>query len=248
MKKPWYKKWWVYLLAVIILAMLILVPFFINYTCLEKIDSEDVAFTASDILSFYGSLLSFLGTVVLGIVALVQNEKIREFSVKTFEMEHRYDKRPLLILDHVALEVDNSYVATHESYKNVKFQNQNSMWKVELTTHNYSDPDAELYFVLTLRNIGEGVAQNIKAQWLDDLRVENDEIVSTAVEIGDICSFRFQIPIFVGNTIGQVEDQYNIWITYENMYGFKKLQMIEIVAKPTCLEQYKAEFSIEMKK
>ncbi|MBM6976826.1 hypothetical protein [Intestinimonas butyriciproducens] len=247
MKNSWYKKWWLYLIGIIILAILILIPFFINYACLEKIDNEDVVFTASDILSFYGSLLSFLGTVVLGVVALVQNEKIREFSVKTFEMEHRYEKRPLLILDHVKLEIDNCYDATYEKYKDVRFLNQNSMWKIELTTHNYSDPDAELYFVLTLRDIGEGPAQNINAEWLDDLGIENREMASTFIEVGDVCSFRFKVPTFVGNTIGQSEDQYRIWITYENIYGFKNLKMIDIVAKSICKEEYKAEFCIEMK-
>ena len=185
------------MIGIIILAILILIPFFINYACLEKIDNEDVVFTASDILSFYGSLLSFLGTVVLGVVALVQNEKIREFSVKTFEMEHRYEKRPLLILDHVKLEIDNCYDATYEKYKDVILLNQNSMWKIELTTHSYSDPDAELYFVLTLRNIGEGPAQNINAEWLDDLGIENREMASPFIEVGDVCSFRFKVPTFV---------------------------------------------------
>ena len=247
MKKPWYKKWWVYFIGVIVLVILISIPLYINYAYLEKVNHENITFTASDVLSFYGSLLSFLGTVVLGVVALVQNEKIREFSIKAFEMEHRYEKRPLLILDHVELEVDNCYDATYEKYKDVRFLNQNSMWKIELTTHNYSDPDAELYFVLTLRNTGEGQAQNINAEWLDDLGIENREMASTFVEVGNVCSFCFKIPMFVGNVVGQLEDEYRIWITYENIYGFKNLKMIDIVAKPICKEEYKAEFCIEMK-
>lgn len=247
MKKRWYKKWWVYLIGVIIFAVLISVPFFMNYIWVEKVNNENIAFTASDILSFYGSLLSFLGTVILGIVALVQNEKIREFSIKVFEMEHRYEKRPLLILDHVELEVDNCCVATYEHYKNVKFHNQNSMWKIELTTHNYSDPDAELYFVLTLRNIGEGPAQTVNAVWLDNFRLVEDELASTFVEAGGVCSFRFKVPTFVGNAVDHLEDEYGIWITYENIYGFKNSKIIDIVAKPICKEEYKAEFCIEMK-
>lgn len=247
MKKRWYKKWWVYLLIIFVLGVLISIPFYINYVYLEKANDNNITFTASDILSFYGSLLSFLGTVVLGVVALIQNEKIREFSIKTFEMEHRYMKRPSLILDQVELEVDNCYAVTYENYKSLRFQVENSVWKIELTTHNDSDPDAELYFILTLRNIGDGPAQTINVEWVDDLSVGNHEMASAFVEVGNVCSFRFKVPLFVGNIVGQLEDDYRIWITYENIYGFKNLQIIDIVAKPIYKEKYTAEFRIEMK-
>lgn len=83
MKKSWYKKWWIWVIGLVVLAILISIPFFINYIYLEKLDEKSgIVFTESDVLSFYGTFLSFLGTVILGIVALVQNEKIREFSVR----------------------------------------------------------------------------------------------------------------------------------------------------------------------
>lgn len=249
MKKSWHKKWWIWVIGLVVLAILIAIPFFINYIYLEKLDEKSgIVFTESDVLSFYGSFLSFLGTVILGIVALVQNEKIRKFSVRVFEMEHRFEKRPKLCLESAALEVDNCfYDSTFEKYQNKKFHSENNCWIIELATHSYSDPDTELYFILTLRNVGEGPAQNIIARWLDDFGIEEEDIPSVFTDIGHSCSIRFKVPIFVGNTIGQPEDRYRIWITYENIYGFKNLQMIDIIAKPTHPEQYEATFSIEMK-
>ena len=76
MHKKWYKRWWIWLIAMLIIAVFISIPFIINEA--YKADTGYVTlWDASDMLGFYGSILSFLGSTVLGIVALVQNDKIR---------------------------------------------------------------------------------------------------------------------------------------------------------------------------
>ncbi|MEL7603433.1 MAG: hypothetical protein AAGU77_09790, partial [Bacillota bacterium] len=72
-KQVWYKKWWVWLLGILVLGILIYIPFHINniYYAINQ-----ASFTASDMLQFYGSILAFLGTIFLGALALWQNNRL----------------------------------------------------------------------------------------------------------------------------------------------------------------------------
>lgn len=67
-----------YIFIILILVILAIIPFSINYAYLKG--ETDVifntVFSASDVLLFYGSILTFLGTVSLGALALWQNNKI----------------------------------------------------------------------------------------------------------------------------------------------------------------------------
>ena len=74
--KPWHKKWWVRLIGVFLIIGLILTPFAINCAYMKglTLDKPNTAFSASDLLSFYGAVLTFLGTSVLGLVAYKQTE------------------------------------------------------------------------------------------------------------------------------------------------------------------------------
>ena len=68
------------IICVMIFVALIGVPFAINL--LFKVDTKINAFqaewSAGDALGYYGSVLSFLGTVILGALALYQNHMIKE--------------------------------------------------------------------------------------------------------------------------------------------------------------------------
>lgn len=87
MNKPWYQKWWTWLLAGFII---ILIPFIIN----ESYKSGTGYITlwdAADMLSFYGSILSFLGTIVLGIIAVSQSRQANRLSEKMLKFELSHD-------------------------------------------------------------------------------------------------------------------------------------------------------------
>lgn len=61
-------------LIVVVIMIALLIPFLIN----ESYKVENGYLTmwgAPDVLSFYGSFLSFVGTIVLGVVAIYQNNK-----------------------------------------------------------------------------------------------------------------------------------------------------------------------------
>mgnify|MGYP004453181605 FL=1 len=79
----WIKKHKVFLIFIII-SSLVVVPLVIHI--LFKIDVENSFFsaewTAGEFLGYYGSVLSFVGTVVLGALALYQNKLIKDESEK----------------------------------------------------------------------------------------------------------------------------------------------------------------------
>ena len=92
----------------LIITVLISIPFIINESY-KSGKGYVTLWNASDMLSFYGSILSFLGSTVLGIVALVQNEKIRKFSLKVFDMEHRYEKVPVFTLKNIEFQANTFF-------------------------------------------------------------------------------------------------------------------------------------------
>lgn len=83
--KPWYQKWWVWLIA---LAIILAVPFAINESYKAGTGYQTL-WGAKDVLSFYGSFLAFLGTVALGALALWQNKKASQTNELIMEMTRR---------------------------------------------------------------------------------------------------------------------------------------------------------------
>ncbi len=74
--KKLFTKWWFYL---IIFAVTLGIPFLINEA--YKVGKGYITlWKAEDALSFYGSYLSFVGTVILGIVAVYQNRKAHQLN------------------------------------------------------------------------------------------------------------------------------------------------------------------------
>ena len=82
------------IIIVILLILLIGVPLITH--CLFKINSNNSfwvsAWSAGEFLSFYGSVLSFVATVILSILALWQNEIIRAESNKHTELLEEMEK------------------------------------------------------------------------------------------------------------------------------------------------------------
>lgn len=89
MKKPWYKNKLIWIIGIPILIILIATPFIINYLYMKGTPDgkADTSFSASDMLSFYGSVLAFLGTVALGGLALWQNKKANAISKELLDLE-----------------------------------------------------------------------------------------------------------------------------------------------------------------
>lgn len=114
-KKP-YK-----ILGVSIFIFIITFPFLINESYLYIVKNPyNTAWDAADILSFYGSFLAFIGTVVLGILALWQNKKIR--------IESKRSQKKLEELNRLSDE-------TNEKLMLSQIQNQIPFFSLELLLH-----------------------------------------------------------------------------------------------------------------
>ena len=81
--KKLLSKWWFYLM---ILGITLLIPFIINEA--YKYGKGYVTlWGAEDVLSFYGTYLSFWGTVILGVVAIYQNKTAHRLNQQMQKMQ-----------------------------------------------------------------------------------------------------------------------------------------------------------------
>ena len=106
--KPWYVKWWLWVLVVIIFDSLVAVPITINYAYMEglKLRSPNTAFSASDLLSLYATLLGALATISVLIITLSSNRKAFQNCLKEQRIRTKFeeDKRKVVnILDIILL-------------------------------------------------------------------------------------------------------------------------------------------------
>lgn len=84
MKKPWYLRKWVWIVAALVL--IIGIPFVINGLYLAN-GPIKTRWDAEHVLAYYGEILSFAGTVVLGIVAVWQTQKANDLSRRMLDLE-----------------------------------------------------------------------------------------------------------------------------------------------------------------
>ena len=96
MKKPWYLNIWIWIIIGIIALS---VPFCINKAYRSQNPIYFTEWEAADALSFYGTFLSFAGSVVLGLVAVDQSRKANLFSEKMLDIEERQEMPVLDILE-----------------------------------------------------------------------------------------------------------------------------------------------------
>lgn len=76
-------RWWFLL---VLLAVSLIIPLIINET--YKLGKGYVTmWNAADVLSFYGSYISFWGTIILGFVAIYQNKKAQELNEQMQKLE-----------------------------------------------------------------------------------------------------------------------------------------------------------------
>ena len=107
--------------AILVVGLLIIMPFIVHsiYETEAPNGFFTTTFNASDFLVYYASALSFLGTLILGVLTLVQNKKAQDRAEEINHLELDLQKR--------------SMVMAEEQYKNdnraiiPKFQIQFSM-------------------------------------------------------------------------------------------------------------------------
>lgn len=95
-------------IGITIFTISIIVPFFIN-EFYKSGEGYVTLWEAKDVLAFYGSYISFIGTILLGILALYQNYifkkendeaqlKLEKINLKMFKIEEKREKEKLFEL------------------------------------------------------------------------------------------------------------------------------------------------------
>jgi hypothetical protein len=83
-----------------IFVFIFLIPNRINYIYLQGYDlniDPNTMFSASDWLGFLGSILTFIGTAVLGIASLIQNDKLHKMNIQLENQRYILENALVLI-------------------------------------------------------------------------------------------------------------------------------------------------------
>lgn len=97
MKKGRYKVGYIVVVTIITLILILGIPYIINELYMKN-EGYTTLWEAKDVLSFYGSVLSFIGTCVLGALSLYQNKLYKEENEKAQKMQENYyrnERRPI---------------------------------------------------------------------------------------------------------------------------------------------------------
>lgn len=141
----------------IIFAFFIFLSMFIPITINEmyKLNSGYTTVWGGDtVLLFYGSVLSFAGTICLGGVAFWQNEKLHRINKNL--TEHQY--KPIITTTIIPEENVNAPEESHRTFYRTIKQDKNSTM---LNDGYSSTPSYAPYVALKLSNLGLGPAVNV---------------------------------------------------------------------------------------
>lgn len=88
-------------IAVLIIGLLGILPFIINWIYSQKAPSDFFVtlFDASDFLAYYASALSFLGTLILGVLTLVQNKRAQEKTNEINQLQLELQKKSMVLAE-----------------------------------------------------------------------------------------------------------------------------------------------------
>ena len=194
--KPWHKKWWVWTVIILIAGS---IPFIINHLYMLGLDLQEpnTAFSASDLLSFYGATLTFLGTTFLGLVAYRQNETHNQ---KQIDLDNANTLTPFLTIDNVSVAPKDSELVPFE-------------------TSHYKVPGKKA--IITVKNIGQGLATRVSYKhWFGEISNPEDNKKSINLSINET----FTIPVFASEK--NVDTIKKIDVKYQNILGFQYKQTL----------------------
>jgi len=88
-------------IAVLIIGALGILPFIINWIYSQKapLDFFVTLFDASDFLVYYASALSFLGTLILGVLTLFQNKRAQEKTDEINQLKLELQKKSMVLAE-----------------------------------------------------------------------------------------------------------------------------------------------------
>lgn len=216
--KPWYKKWWIYVVAVI--TFLFLIPCGINEVYKAGLTAKNPYITmwgADDLLSFYGSFLAFAGTVGLGGLALWQNY---EFKIQNDIFQEKLEKFNNYLL---ALDIDREQKNILEMYFNymeeiTKIFNPEYVLQEVCTEHNFE----KIFFRIKKAEMN---ATSIKRRllFIDAVGVEHNFF--------EYCSEKSQELIYITQQANKTSNQkvteiFGFWRSNSEKFNTNSLEFI----------------------
>ncbi len=165
---------------------------------------------ADDVLAFYGSFLSFIGTVVLGYVAIKQNDKLMHLEEKTFNRECSSAivmGMTKQLIDTVSLsnESKNSMIHTKEIEVNVSNYGQALLNKIRFDFANGESFESHLI-------LAHGESKNIIID-IPEISKENDLVHVVFTSCYDIQTY---------GSFKVASGQNKKYIKYYHFYGLNK--------------------------
>ena len=203
-------------ISVICIFLIVGVPIVIQFVSLIHTSNGFLIekWTAGELLNYYGTILTFLGTIILGIIAVRQNDQIKEISDESNKLNLR-----MLKLEECARK---SYVSLKDislSSNNVvtaKFENLNSNLISTLKIKN-----SDSIFRSTKWNCKDPLLKGIKEIVIND--IEDKLLVSPFYNGKDIC-------IFIKDERIEPDTLVNICLILEstNIFGYQTIQKFSI--------------------
>jgi hypothetical protein len=141
-------------IVIFLFFMCIGIPLIINEMYLNN-KGYITVWDVKDVLVFYGTILSFIGTVFLGGLVLYQNERLNKINKNLTEQQYK----PILTCTWITSEDLNDQKEKRRSFfKDIKQNSENVMIRTSCSGEQTSCPDVSLALI----NIGLGPAINIK--------------------------------------------------------------------------------------
>jgi hypothetical protein len=159
------KKRWIWVVVALSVTILISIPVIINCLYLKgaNLKAPNISFSANELLGFYGSVLVLIGTVFLGIIALVQNRKIYSKSEKAEHWRFTMANFPLFSFEKLESRYYDGIIDGDFTFEPSKFISN----KIPATGYigskmikmppEYNDNTSIVLF-FTIRNIGTTLA------------------------------------------------------------------------------------------
>ena len=132
--------------AILVGIIVVFLPFIVEklYYTKAPLKFFEVSYEAKDFLSYYGSVLSFAGATILGILTLLQNKKAQEKSDEVNRLQ---------------LELQKKSMAMAEAQYSQSKASANTIPKFEISLHTYNGSYANLS--LSIKNVSSVFASNI---------------------------------------------------------------------------------------
>ena len=222
--KPWYKKWW---LMLIVCGVAIIPLIIINCVYMKglELNKQNTVLSASDWVLFYGSFLSFLGTVCLGGLALKQNNDFKQENDKLKKIEMaKYASIPLLkdaiVINDISVKGEIIFgISQNKSNPNLRYSN-------EPIKYSFSIINSSIYPIVktTFRQLQYGLHE--------DKYIQKGKYIAVDTYIGSEECYNYNIKItpiwksYLRNFTDARKDETKLELVFENIFGFQTISEI----------------------